>query len=86
MSLQALQMVQEIFHLFNLCNANLYKKFSEKKLDNHDFMIALARLSIEEAPDAPKPNTSRGRKHTGDKSARREECHFPENIPAKPGG
>lgn len=76
------------FHLFNLCIVNsylLYKKFSEKKLNSHDFKIALARSLIEEAPDASKPNTSRGRKHTGDKAARLTERHFPENIPAKPG-
>lgn len=76
------------FHLFNLCIVNsylLYKKFSEKKLNSHDFKIALARSLIEEAPDAPKPNKSRGRKHTGDKAARLTERHFPENIPAKPG-
>lgn len=40
----------------------LYNKFSEKKLESHDFMIALARLLIEEAPNAPKPNTFRGQK------------------------
>lgn len=47
----------------------LYNKFSEKKLESHDFMIALARLLIEEAPNAPKPNTFRGQKHTSDKAA-----------------
>lgn len=76
------------FHLFNLCIVNsylLYKKFGERKLNSHDFKIALARSLIEEAPDAPKPNTSRGRKHTSDKAARLTERHFPENIPAKPG-
>ena len=40
---------------------------------------------LEEAPEAPKPTSSRGRKPTGEKAACLVERHFPENIPAKPG-
>ncbi|XP_062586678.1 piggyBac transposable element-derived protein 4-like [Saccostrea cucullata] len=78
------------FHLFNLCVVNaylLYRKFNndEKKLDSHGFKMAIATALIDEAPDVPKPNTSKGRKHTGDKAARLTERHFPDHIPAKPG-
>jgi hypothetical protein len=78
------------FHLLNLAIINaylLYVKFNtdEKKLNSHDFRMALVRALINEAPDAPKPSTKKGRKHIGDKPTRLIERHFPDYIPTKPG-
>ena len=79
------------FHLFSTCA--LWTRSSstrslltqKKKLDSHDFRISLVNSLLEEAPEAPKPTSSRGRKPTGEKAAHLVERLFPENILAKPG-
>ena len=63
------------FQLFSTCAS----------CDSHDFKVSLVNSLLEDAPEAPKPTSSRGRKPTAEKAARLVERHFPENIPAKPG-
>ena len=78
------------FHLVNLCVINaylLYRKFSEdeKKLEHYEFRRSLCEALILEAPNAPKPSASAGRRLTGERPHRLTERHFPESIPPKPG-
>lgn len=73
-------------HLFHLSLINayiLYSKFSpaEKKLSHLDFKIALCNSLINEAPQTPKPQINKGRKHSAEKPARLLERHFAEYIP-----
>ena len=65
----------------------LYRKFcpSEKKLDHYEFRMSVCKSLIAEAPNAPHPSASAGRKLSVEKPGRLTERHFPDLIPPVPG-